>query len=146
MYAIVRSGGRQHKVAVGDVLTVDKITNAEVGSTVNLTPLMLVDGDAKFGPFNAGGVVMFALYFFGAVSAMITAALVKKFTSRGGPLLPFYMEMPPYQIPRLKSVLLEVWTAASMFLRKVSTIILATSIVICSASGSASDPTSCTIS
>ena len=46
MYAIVRSGGRQHKVAVGDVLTVDKITNVEVGSTVNLTPLMLVDGEA----------------------------------------------------------------------------------------------------
>ncbi|WP_300081276.1 50S ribosomal protein L21 [Propioniciclava sp.] len=45
MYAIVRSGGRQHKVAVGDVLTVDKI-DAEIGSTVNLTPLMLVDGDA----------------------------------------------------------------------------------------------------
>ncbi|TBT87156.1 50S ribosomal protein L21 [Propioniciclava sinopodophylli] len=46
MYAIVRSGGRQHKVAVGDLLTVDKIVGAEVGSTVNLTPLMLVDGDA----------------------------------------------------------------------------------------------------
>ena len=46
MYAIVRSGGRQHRVAVGDVLTVDKITDAEVGATVNLTPLMLVDGDA----------------------------------------------------------------------------------------------------
>lgn len=46
MYAIVRSGGRQHKVAVGDVLTVDKIVDAKVGSTVNLTPLMLVDGEA----------------------------------------------------------------------------------------------------
>ena len=45
MYAIVRSGGRQHKVAVGDVLQVDKV-NAEVGSTVNLTPLLLVDGEA----------------------------------------------------------------------------------------------------
>ncbi|WP_040161289.1 50S ribosomal protein L21 [Nigerium massiliense] len=45
MYAIVRSGGRQHKVAVGDVLEVDKL-NAEVGSTVNLTPLLLVDGEA----------------------------------------------------------------------------------------------------
>jgi ferrous iron transport protein B len=91
---------------------------------------MLVDNQAKVGPFNAGGVVMFLLYFFGAVSAMLTAALVKKFTSRGGPLLPFYMEMPPYQIPRVKTVLLEVWTAASAFLRKVSTIILATSIVL----------------
>ncbi len=45
MYAIVRSGGRQHKVAVGDVLEVDRL-NAAVGSTVNLTPLMLVDGGA----------------------------------------------------------------------------------------------------
>ena len=46
MYAIVRSGGRQHKVAVGDVLTVDSIVDAEIGSSVPLTPLMLVDGDA----------------------------------------------------------------------------------------------------
>ena len=44
MYAIVRSGGRQHKVAVGDVLEIDKIDDA-AGSTVNLTPLLLVDGE-----------------------------------------------------------------------------------------------------
>ena len=44
MYAIVRSGGRQHKVAVGDVLEVDKL-DAQVGATVALTPLLLVDGD-----------------------------------------------------------------------------------------------------
>ena len=53
MYAIVRSGGRQHKVAVGDVLTVDKITDAEVGSTVNLTPLMLVDGRENQARFRS---------------------------------------------------------------------------------------------
>ena len=45
MYAIVRSGGRQHKVAVGDVLEVDRLEDA-VGSTVNLTPLLVVDGEA----------------------------------------------------------------------------------------------------
>ena len=45
MYAIVRSGGRQHKVAVGDVLEVDRLEDV-VGSTVTLTPLLLVDGDA----------------------------------------------------------------------------------------------------
>ncbi|MGY5106901.1 bL21 family ribosomal protein, partial [Streptomyces sp. 900105245] len=28
MYAIVRSGGRQHKVAVGDIVEVDKISTA----------------------------------------------------------------------------------------------------------------------
>jgi large subunit ribosomal protein L21 len=45
VYAIVRSGGRQHKVAVGDVLEVDRLEYV-VGSTVTLTPLLLVDGDA----------------------------------------------------------------------------------------------------
>ncbi len=44
MYAIVRSGGRQHKVAVGDVVEIDLI-DAEVGGSVELTPLLLVDGD-----------------------------------------------------------------------------------------------------
>ncbi|MEC4014835.1 50S ribosomal protein L21 [Streptomyces sp. H27-D2] len=46
MYAIVRSGGRQHKVAVGDVLEVDKITTAGVGDAVELSTLLVVDGDS----------------------------------------------------------------------------------------------------
>ncbi|AZZ39743.1 50S ribosomal protein L21 [Acidipropionibacterium jensenii] len=45
MYAIVRSGGRQHKVAVGDVVEIDKVTD-EVGSSIELTPLLLVDGES----------------------------------------------------------------------------------------------------
>ena len=91
---------------------------------------LLLPSDAKVGWFNARGVVMFALYFFGALSAMLVAAFFKKLTSRGGPGLPFYMEMPPYQLPRLKSVGTEVWTACSAFLRKVTTIILATTVVL----------------
>lgn len=45
VYAIVRSGGRQHKVAVGDVLDIDKV-EAAVGDSVSLTPLLVVDGDS----------------------------------------------------------------------------------------------------
>ncbi|MFC9970241.1 50S ribosomal protein L21 [Spirillospora sp. NPDC050679] len=44
MYAIVRAGGRQEKVAVDDVLTVDKLTG-EAGDTVKLQALLVVDGD-----------------------------------------------------------------------------------------------------
>ncbi len=44
MYAIVRSGGRQHKVAVGDILEIDKV-EVKAGDSVALTPLLLVDGD-----------------------------------------------------------------------------------------------------
>ena len=42
MYAIVRAGGRQEKVSVGDVLLIDKIGQA--GDTVQLQPLLVVDG------------------------------------------------------------------------------------------------------
>ncbi|WP_168583667.1 50S ribosomal protein L21 [Gephyromycinifex aptenodytis] len=43
MYAIVRAGGRQEKVSVGDVLIVDKL-KGEAGDSVDLTPILLVDG------------------------------------------------------------------------------------------------------
>ena len=42
VYAIVRAGGRQEKVAVGDVLEIDRL-QAEPGSTVELPVLLLVD-------------------------------------------------------------------------------------------------------
>ena len=42
MYAIVRAGGRQEKVSVGDVLLIDKIGQA--GDSIDLTPLLVVDG------------------------------------------------------------------------------------------------------
>ncbi len=44
MYAIVRSGGKQHKVAVGDTFTVEKINSAP-GTTVSLPAVLLVDGE-----------------------------------------------------------------------------------------------------
>ena len=45
MYAIVRSGGRQHKVAVGDVVQVDRI-QGEPGATVELPTILVVDGES----------------------------------------------------------------------------------------------------
>ena len=44
MYAIVRSGGTQQKVAVGDVIEIDKVATAE-GESVSLPVLLLVDGE-----------------------------------------------------------------------------------------------------
>ena len=45
MYAIVRCGGRQQKVSVGDVLEVDKVAG-EVGSRISLPTVLVVnDGD-----------------------------------------------------------------------------------------------------
>ncbi len=44
VYAIVKAGGRQEKVAVGDVVVVDRL-QADAGTTIELPALLLVDGD-----------------------------------------------------------------------------------------------------
>ena len=44
VYAIVRAGGRQEKVSVGDYVTLNRVPG-EVGSTLELPALLLVDGD-----------------------------------------------------------------------------------------------------
>ena len=44
MYAIVKTGGKQYKVASGDIVAVEKI-DGPVGTEVALPALLLVDGD-----------------------------------------------------------------------------------------------------
>ena len=44
VYAIVKAGGRQEKVSVGDIVVVNRL-KAEAGSSVQLPALLLVDGD-----------------------------------------------------------------------------------------------------
>jgi large subunit ribosomal protein L21 len=43
VYAIVRAGGCQEKVSVGDVVVMDRV-QGQAGDTVELAPLLLVDG------------------------------------------------------------------------------------------------------
>ena len=43
MYAIVKTGGKQYKVAEGDLVKVEKL-EGEAGDKVELTPILLVDG------------------------------------------------------------------------------------------------------
>ncbi len=44
MYAIVKTGGKQYKVAVDDVVTVEKL-DGEPGAEIILPAVLLVDGD-----------------------------------------------------------------------------------------------------
>jgi large subunit ribosomal protein L21 len=44
VYAIVKAGGRQEKVSVGDIVVMDRISG-ETGSEIELTPVLLVDGE-----------------------------------------------------------------------------------------------------
>jgi large subunit ribosomal protein L21 len=44
VYAIVRAGAKQQKVAVGDVIEIDKVSTA-VGESISLPVVMAVDGE-----------------------------------------------------------------------------------------------------
>jgi large subunit ribosomal protein L21 len=44
MYAIVKTGGKQYKVAEGDVIEVEKLAGVP-GDAINLSAVLLVDGD-----------------------------------------------------------------------------------------------------
>jgi ferrous iron transport protein B len=72
---------------------------------------------------------MFLLYLGGGTAAMITAWIFKSTILRSD-LLPFTMELPPYRFPSLQVVLVTMWSAAKVFLRKAGTIILGTSLVL----------------
>jgi ferrous iron transport protein B len=91
---------------------------------------LLVDPDAKVGPFGAQGMVMFGLYLLGAVSAMLAAWAFKRLGDRRGTPVPFFMELPPYRLPAPRAVLVAMWSSARAFLRKCSTVIVATSVLL----------------
>ena len=63
MFAVLKTGGKQYKVAANDVLTVEKLA-AEVGDTVEFAEILMLGGDElKVGaPFVAGAVVKAEVY------------------------------------------------------------------------------------
>ncbi len=59
MYAVIKTGGKQHKVAEGEILKVEKL-KASVGEPVDITDVLLIekDGEVTLGsPFIEGAKV-----------------------------------------------------------------------------------------
>ena len=81
------------------------------------------------GGVGLQGLVLFGLYIFGIVGAMIVA-LVLRSTVAKGPNAGFLMEMPKYQLPRIRDILLGLWQRAWIFLRRAGTIIFAATVVL----------------
>ena len=79
MYAIVRAGGRQEKVSVGDVLLIDKVS-AQPGESIELKPLMLVDGDITVEADKLAGVKVAAEVVKAAKGPKITIMKYKNKT------------------------------------------------------------------
>ena len=82
-----------------------------------------------FGGFGLQGLVMFALFAIGILSALAVAFVMKKLVWRDEPE-PFIMELPDYKWPVPYNVALGLWIRAGVFLRRAGTIILAIMIVL----------------
>ncbi len=73
--------------------------------------------------------MMFAMYALGIASAATVAWLLKRTILRGE-APGFIIELPPYHIPRFKTLSLVVWERCKQFLVKAGTVILAATIVL----------------
>lgn len=82
-----------------------------------------------FFPQQWRGPVLWLIYLIGIVLAIICIKLLRLTIFRGE-TIPFVMELPPYRMPTLKSVLIHMWQRGWMYLRKAGTIILAISIML----------------
>ena len=73
--------------------------------------------------------VLWIMYLIGVALAMAAAWLLRK-TLFAGEGLPFLMELPPYRLPTVRSVLQHMAERSWMYVRKAGTIILGISIVM----------------
>ena len=76
------------------------------------------------------GLVMFELYAAGIFSALGVSALAKFLFWRESPTPPFMLELPDYKMPRVRSVLMGLYTRAKMFLYRAGTTIFSMMVLI----------------
>ncbi len=81
------------------------------------------------GGIGLQGLVLFGLYFTGIVAALVAAAVIRRTVTKGTPQ-GFMLEMPKYQMPHVRDVLIGVWTRALIFLKRAGTIILVSTIIL----------------
>ena len=81
------------------------------------------------GIFNLQGLVLFGLYVFGIVSAMMVAWVGTRWR---GPkdFSPLLLELPAYRFPNLRNLLLGLLERAWIFIRRVGTIIITVTILL----------------
>lgn len=75
------------------------------------------------------GVVLFALFLAGIVGAILVALILRLSVTRGA-ASGFIMELPKYQMPRLKDMAIGLWQRAWIFLRRAGTIIFTVTVVL----------------
>ena len=82
-----------------------------------------IPNETVWGFANLQGLVMFGLYAAGIVSALTVSFVIRRILWRGQ-VEPFMMELPAYKLPGTKSVLINLWLRARIFLTRAGKIIL----------------------
>jgi ferrous iron transport protein B len=84
---------------------------------------------AVLGPVGLQGLVLLGLYVFGIVAAMVVALVLRSSVTKGA-ASGFIMELPKYQLPHPKDLLIGLWQRAWIFLRRAGTIIFMVTVVL----------------
>lgn len=90
---------------------------------------LVIPSKAVFGFLNLQGLVLFALYLLGVISALLVAWVIKQFFKKKE-LSVFLLEMPAYKSPRWGNVGIEVFEKVKIFVLDAGKIILAISIIL----------------
>lgn len=75
------------------------------------------------------GLVLFILYIAGILGALAASLLLRRTVTKGASS-GFMMELPRYQWPNVRDLLLGLWQRASAFLKRAGTIILVTTVLL----------------
>jgi len=75
------------------------------------------------------GLVLFALYVAGIVGAMVVALVLRRSVTKGA-ASGFIMELPKYQMPLLRDMVIGLWQRAWIFLRRAGTIIFMVTMIL----------------
>ncbi|APW46235.1 ferrous iron transporter B [Rhodoferax antarcticus] len=88
-----------------------------------------IPSQTVWGIFNLQGLVMFALYVGGILSAMAVAAVAMTWRTRTRPT-PLVMELPSYRMPNLRSLAQGLYERGSTFVKRVGGIVLALTVLL----------------
>lgn len=75
------------------------------------------------------GTILFGIYFTGVMLAIGSALIFRKTIFRKKDV-PFVMELPPYRVPTMRSIVRHMWHRTGQYLQKIGGIILISSIII----------------
>ncbi|MEY3399211.1 MAG: ferrous iron transport protein, partial [Bacteroidota bacterium] len=90
---------------------------------------LVIPNDLMWGWLDLQGLTLFGLYLLGLVSALLVAGLFRIFLSSTERSF-LLMELPNYQIPRWREMLITVWEKVRIFVVDAGKVILAIAIVL----------------